>query len=148
MTGELREAVFATWRAMPVVDSGDVEVVGVMRQDGLPSAHWVVCPCGGKDHYGYHPIVADGLSSSPGEFITCFFHDRQFRVRRDAAGLIHQEEVNYLKAVERWDGLVARQRAKRADFGEEEFVAFMHDTHGVERDFTEVWLSQNKEFKR
>lgn len=132
------------WLAMDEVE-GPLDVAGVMLRDGLPHGYWVSCPCGATDHYGWQPLVQEGLSTSPAEFVTCFTFDRQYRVvTPSVTDVIRGEEETYLRNITKWGEKLSKAWGGWLGTGDE-FVEFMHGTHGVEPCFTSDYLADGKQ---
>ena len=104
---------------------------------------WYVCPCGSDEHYAGRPMVSEGLSQSPGRWLTCFKTELQWFVRRtDVEGVIREEEEAYLRLLDAAPAIVAKVVKKRGC--SEETIAFLEDTHGIDRDISEEIMRKER----
>lgn len=118
-----------------VLDEPDLRPAGRTEVRGRPYLLYD-CPCGGTDHVAMRAFEDDGFSRFPADILNCFVNRLQWLIRPvDVAGTIRREEEKYLDLIRRAPAIVAKVVARRG--WSEETLAFLEDTHGIDRELAE-----------
>lgn len=113
-----------------VIPRGDLVFVREDRNGPIKNGQWFSCPCGGN-HLAFVPFIAQGMSQSLGNVLTCFPTNQQWLIRdADVAGIIFSEEQSYIKLLEESPKVLAKVVAKRG--WSEETKRFLAETHGID----------------
>lgn len=100
---------------------------------------WYKCPCDEEDHAAARFYYPDGLSQTLSPVLTCFLSNKQWLVKdRPVADIIRDEELAYLKLLERSESIinkVVKQLGKN-----DETLCYLWQTYGIAEEITkDLW---------
>ena len=120
-----------------ILNLHDLVLVRIVHRNWKEFWNQYECPCGGSDHYASLPYIISGYSSGLGAVLSCYETNQQWLIRRpDIAGMIRKEEQGYFKLLKSGPAIV-RKIVKKLGWSEET-IAFLKDTHGIDRDLAEL----------
>ena len=98
------------------------------------------CPCGGEDHYATRAMIKEGFSQFLSTILNCFCTEQQWLIRPiDTANLICLEEKKYFELLKKSENIVRKIISKQGF--SEKTIAFLKDTHGIDREIVECIIS-------
>lgn len=116
----------------------DQNLVYVSSDD---SGVWYRCPCGGE-HAARRFWHAEGYSKSLSPILTCFITQTQWLVTTETpADVIKTEEEKYFALLAKAHPLVSKVIGKMGTG--EDAITFLHDTHGIPRDITQMVIGNH-----
>lgn len=104
-----------------------------------------ICPCGSVEHYAVRSIISDpdAYSSYPSPVLNCFETGQQWLVRPvNVQEVIREEEERYIQLLERAPAQLKKVVARRG--WSEATIAYLKDTHGIERELAEEIYAQQE----
>ena len=134
---DIQKAFFESKAA--ILDESDLVYV---KAETFREQEWLFyhCPCGlDHKHLAMRVVFQEGLSKVRADVLNCFKNNLQWLIRPvNVAGVIEQEEKQYLSLLKRAPAIIKKVLAKRAL--NEETIAFLKDTHGIDKEMVDFYF--------